>query len=86
LTDSTLPRTIRAYCGLVNALAQRGHKSDGQKDIRDGQQHVHDPHDDCIRAAAPVAGDRPEERADSQGNDDGGDADRQGDMRPVDDP
>ena len=48
---------------LLDTLAKRSHDSDGEKNRRDSEHHVHDAHDDGIPLAALVARDRAKQNA-----------------------
>jgi hypothetical protein len=65
---------------------QHGDDGDGEKDPREGQQNVHEPHDEVVRHAAVVAAEHPEQGAEHQGDQHGHHLDLERHLGAVDDP
>ena len=40
--------------------------ADGEQHDREGEEHVHDPHDDAVEPAAIIGGEEPERAADEE--------------------
>ena len=70
--------------GVGQAGPEDGHENQRQQQRREGQDHVHDPHDDCVQPARREARDQPDQDAAgrSDGHDD--DADEEGIARALD--
>jgi hypothetical protein len=64
-------------------VAEPGHDADGEQDARDRKKHVDDAHQEAVHLAARAAGNRPDEGAADEAEEDGDDADGEADLGAV---
>ena len=70
---------------VEQARPQREDHAHGEQDVGDGQEHVHDPHDEGVGPAAEEAGEEAERHTDERGQRHRGEADPERDAATVED-